>query len=250
MINVMKMRLSFCLAFLGILLTACGHAIVRDLSSDPALRIVIDPRIPVEHYTMIVRALSEKGQGKFEIIDRRDGFSALLQEQDLQFRSGYSDRFADREKFAQIGRALGAGAIVTAHASCYQKKTWLGRFDRYCKQTLAFVNASTGVVAFVVSGENHEEWTADFTVPDWDETVEKAIAAYPKYFEARKISPMLEQYMDQSEELSKRERAKQEEQRKPANYYEKTATQVQPDLQMMRQRANEMQKADAQQGEE
>lgn len=226
-------------------LAACSHAVVRDLSTDPELRVLLDPRIPVEQYVQIQRALVQSG--KFEMVDRRDGFEAMIREQDLQFRSGYADRFSDREKWAHIGKAYGAAAIITAHASCYQKKTWLGRFDRYCKQTLFFINGVTGKIEFAVNGENHEEWTADFTAPDWDETVEKAVAAYPKYFEPRKISPMLDQYMDQSEEYAKRERAKQEEAKREPSYYEKTAVEAKPALDMMAKAAKKMQEQDDEQ---
>jgi hypothetical protein len=169
------------------------------------LRVLLDPSIPVEHYVQIRRALVESG--KFEVVDRRDGFSAAVREQDLQFRSGYRDRFSDREKWAHIGRMYGALGIITAHANCVQKKNFWGQFVRSCKQDLAFINGRTGVVEFAVRGENSEPWLVEYSVPDWDGVVAKAIASYPDVFKVRETSPMLEQYRDQSEEHSRREPA-------------------------------------------
>lgn len=188
-------------------LTACSSVKVkRELGTDPGLRVLIDPRIPVEHYVEIQRALVESG--KVEVVDRRDGFSMAIAEQDLQARSGYQDRFSDREKWAHIGKMYGAASIVTAHASCYQKQNLWGTFTRYCKQTLFFINGRTGVVEISANGENSMPWTADFVAPDWDDTVNSVIAKYPKYFEPRPNSKILETYRDQSEELARREREK------------------------------------------
>ncbi len=196
------------LSLLGLLvLTACSSTkVIRRSSNDPMLRVILDPTIPVNHYVQIRRALVESG--KFEVIDRRDGFAAALREQDTQFRSGYQDRFSDQEKWAHIGQMYGARGIITAHAQCYQKKhAFWGDLRRYCKQDLTFIDGVTGKVEFAVTGENNEVWTAEWTVPDWNEVVEKAVATYPEYFKPREVEPMLQQYMDQSGEHAKRERA-------------------------------------------
>ena len=188
-----------------VIVTGCGTTKVkRTLNSDPNLRILIDPSIPMEHYVEIRRAFVESG--KVEVIDRREGFDAAIREQNTQFRSGYQDRFSDREKWMHIGRMYGAASIVTGYATCYNKTNWLGHFVRECKQNLAFINGRTGVVEIAVNGKNSIDWTAEWVVPDWDDVVVSVIEKYPEYFEPRKIEPVLEKYMDQSEEYSRRER--------------------------------------------
>jgi hypothetical protein len=190
-----------------IVLSACSSVKVkRELATDPGLRVLIDPRIPVEQYVEIQRALVDSG--KVEVVDRRDGFTMAIAEQDLQARSGYQDRFSDREKWAHIGKMYGAASIVTAHASCYQKNNLWGTFTRYCKQTLFFINGRTGVIEITANGENSVPWTAEFVAPDWDDTVASVIKKYPKYFEPRPNSKLLETYRDQSAELAQREREK------------------------------------------
>jgi hypothetical protein len=196
-------------------LTACGGPTVRrTLETDPALRVLLDPRIPVEQYVQIRRALVQSG--KFEVVDRRDGFELAIQEQDMQFRSGYADRFSDQEKWAHIGQMYGARGIITAHAECYQDKNFWGSYRRYCKQELAFIDGVTGVVEFAVNGKNDEPWVVGYTAPDWDDTVAKAVETFPEYFKPRIIKAPLDQYMAQSEERSKRERARN--QPHPASY--------------------------------
>lgn len=229
------------------LLIGCSSTqVVRTPENDSMMRVIIDPRIEVEHYVQIRRALVQSG--KFEVIDRREGFEAAVNEQDLQFRSGYQDRFSDREKWAHIGRMFGARGVITANAQCFQKVNWMGEYRKFCKQELAFIDAYTGRVEFAVRGENSEAWVVGYTVPDWDEVVERAANEYPKHFKVRKIDPLLEQYMDQSEERAKRERARGQDQtlrsietvRSPQAVT--TEEDVKADLQMMREAAIKMNK--------
>lgn len=205
LVRYLSPKIGTTLLLLGICLGCSSTKVIRRQSNDGMLRVILDPQIPVNHYVQIRRALVESG--KFEVIDRRDGFAAAVREQDIQFRSGYQNRFSDQEKWAHIGKMYGARGIITAHPQCYQKKHPLwGDLRRYCKQDLTFIDGVTGKVEFAVSGENDEVWTAEWTVPDWDDVVAKAVEAYPKYFKPREIEPMLQQYMDQSEEHAKRER--------------------------------------------
>lgn len=193
---------------LAALMTACGATkIRRTLETDSMLRVLIDPRIDEANYVQVRRALVQSG--KFEVIDRRDGFQAALAEQDLQFRSGMSDRFSDREKWSRMGQMYGAQGIIEAHADCYQKKNFWGVFSKYCKQDLAFIDGVTGKVEFAVAGENSEEWIAGFTVPDWNDVVDKFVGAYPDYYKPRIVKFPLDQYMDQSEEHGRRQRESQ-----------------------------------------
>src|SRR5271168_1871645 len=108
---VMKTQL-IALMVAGAVLTGCGGPkIRRTLETDSMLRVLIDPRIDVANYVEIRRALVQSG--KFEVIDRKDGYEAALAEQDLQFRSGMSDRFADRDKWSRIGQMYGAQGIIS-----------------------------------------------------------------------------------------------------------------------------------------
>lgn len=191
-----------------IALSACGGPkIRRTQETDAMLRVLIDPRIDVANYVEIRRALVQSG--KFEVIDRKDGFEAALAEQDLQFRSGMSDRFADREKWGRIGQMYGAQGIISAHAQCYGDMNMWNRYKRTCKQDLAFIDGATGKVEFAVAGENSVDWTGEFVAPDWNDVVEKFADSYPEYFTPRIVKHPLDTYMDQSEEYSRREREKQ-----------------------------------------
>lgn len=220
----------------AMVLSGCSSTkVLRTQENDAMLRVILDPTIEEAHYVQIRRALVESG--RFEVIDRRDGFAAALKEQDLQFRSGYQDRFSDREKWAHIGRMYGARGVITASAQCYQNKNWLGEYRKYCKQILTFIDGYTGKVEFSVQGENSEPWVVGYTVPNWDDVVKRAVAEYPAYFKPRVVDPLLEQYQDQSEELAKREREKQNG-RTPTSSQPATAK----DLEYMRQKAIEMNK--------
>lgn len=193
----------FLLSLAVAMLAGCSSTkVIRRADNDPMMRVIIAPDIDAAHYVQIKAALVESG--KFEVIDRRDGFLAAMQEQDLQFRSGYQNRFSDREKYAHIGKMYGAMGIITASAQCYQNKNWRGIFTRNCKQFLTFINGVTGKIEFSVRGENSEPWTVEWTVPDWDGVIAKAVQTYPEFFEPRVISKQLQAYQDQSEELSKR----------------------------------------------
>lgn len=191
-----------------VLLSGCATKVKRMKSTDPGLRVLIDPALPVEHATEIRRALVESG--KFEVIDRREGFAAAIREQNLQFRSTYADRFSDREKWMHIGKMYGAASIITGRADCYTTKSFWGHPIRECRQNLVFINGRTGVVELAVSGKNSIPYTAEWMVPDWDEVIAKMVDKYPEFFEPRKIEKTLEKYMDQSEELAHRERSAQE----------------------------------------
>jgi hypothetical protein len=170
-----------------VLVTGCATKVVRTRENDAMLRVIIDPTIEVSHYVQIRRALVRSG--KFEVIDRQDGFAAALNEQELQFRSANEDRFDPSEKWAHIGRMYGARGVITAHADCYQDTNIWGTFKKYCKQELAFIDAYTGRVEFAVQGQNEEKWVVGYTVPDWDEVVERAVEEYPTYFKPRKNGP-------------------------------------------------------------
>jgi curli biogenesis system outer membrane secretion channel CsgG len=190
---------------LSVFLMGCGgpQVIKRTLETDPQLRVALDPRIEVAHYVQIRRALVETG--KFEVVDRQAGYGAVLEEQDRQ--DAPEDRYGDAERWAPAGSLYGAGSIITATALCRQQQDFWGHYIRSCRQELALVDARTGKVLVAVRGENSEPWAADYTVPDWDEVVQKMAQAYPEVYSARVVKRPLDQYMAQSEERAHRNRA-------------------------------------------
>lgn len=181
----------------------CSTAKVRNLETDPELRVFLDPSIEVSHYVQIRRALVQSG--KFEVVDRAEGFAAAVSEQERQ-HALTGRRFSDKEKWAWIGEFYGAAAVVTAHAQCFNRHNFWGKYVKTCKQELAFINVSNGKVALAVNAENSEEAVVGYSVPDWNDAVEKLVAVYPKYYKPRVIRDPLDTYMDQSEERAKRER--------------------------------------------
>ena len=146
---------------------------------------------------------------------------------------------------------FGARGIILAHADCYQKTSFWGDFRKYCKQTLTFVDGYTGKVEFAVTNTNDEPWVVGYSVPDWDDTVARAVKEYPEYFKPRKTDKLLDQYMDQSEELAKRERSKQQEAKRPVvpQSNNQQPQSLQQDFQVMRSAAQQMQQLDQEAGE-
>ena len=203
MTKLIKMVLT--LVALILMMPGCGGKTVRDLAHDPGLRVFLDPTIPSGQYVLIRRALIQSG--KFELVERRD-LNMVIGEQDLQFRSQTSDRFDPREKWAHIGKLLGAAMVITGQADCYEKKNFWGTFKRACRQNLTAIDGVTGQDLVAVENENTRDWTANWIFPDWDDTVSLLVKEYPKYFEPRANSPELEEYRNISEERSKREDAR------------------------------------------
>jgi hypothetical protein len=196
------MKITGCVLF-AFMLLGCSTAKVRNLETDAQLRIFLDPRIPVEHYTKIRSELVRSG--RFEVVERSETFQALLAEQELQ-HGRMGRRFNDADKYAWIAQFYGAAAIVTGSAECYNRNNFWGHYVKECKQDLALINGSTGKVEIEVSGKNAEEAVVGFSVPDWHDTVVALVDAYPKYFKPQVIQEPLATYRDQSAERAKRER--------------------------------------------
>ncbi len=177
--------------------------ILRTKSTDAQLRVFIDPKIPTEHYVQIRRAMVRTG--KFEVVDRNEGFEAAIREQELQ-HGLKGRRFNDLEKWSWVGEFYGAAAVVTAHPQCFNRFDFWGKYVKTCKQEIALINTSNGRVELAIGGENSEPVVVGYSVPDWNDVVERMAEEYPEYFEARIVEPILENYMEQSKERSKRER--------------------------------------------
>lgn len=199
----MKQLFKIIIVLVGTASIGCSTAKVRNLETDPELRVFLDPNIETAHYVQIRRALVQSG--KFEVVDRNEAFTAAVAEQERQ-HGLMGRRFSDKEKWAWIGEFYGAAAVITAHAQCFNRHNFWGKWVKTCKQELAFINVSTGKVAMAVNDENSEEAVVGYSVPDWDGAVKKLVAVYPKYYKPRVIRDPLDTYMDQSEEHAKRER--------------------------------------------
>lgn len=230
--NLFQMVLS---AFVLIMVSCSTARVVRTKATDPMLRVAIDfSTVDEAQYVELRRALVETG--KFQVIDRREGFAAALREQNLQYESSLQDRFDSKEKYIRLGKLLGVRAVIVPHAHCYQAKSWLGEFKRYCKQDLAFLDAATGEIQFEVGDEASVVWTAEFVAPEWTSIARKVVETYPEYFNPPETSPMLESYKEQSAEHARRQEIKKmQNQRAPAS-----SDGLQRDLQLMRDGARQM----------
>ena len=176
--------------------------------TDKNMRLLIDPdSVPEEHYVQIQNALVRSG--KFTVVDRAQGMRAVQKEQERLHRNE-SDRFADREKWSHWGKMYGVGTIVIGHVNCMKEGyVWDPRKTKLnCRQYLSMVDSNTGEVFLAVEGENDGPASADtaYIVPDWNETVDKLIEAYPKHFRSEGYAGPALQYQDVSEEHAKRQR--------------------------------------------
>jgi len=208
--------------------------VLRTSANDPMLRVLLSSDTQAEDYVEVRQKLFETN--KFEIVERRD-LAKIFNEQNLQYRSGYSERFDPREKYMQIGRLTGARAIITAASTCHQAKNFWGTFTNQCKLYLTLIDGGDGQVKISVQGESDEPWSGTGIVAkNWGPTVERFVAEYPKYFVPKPIDPQLEQYKQVSEEMSKREdiRTLQQSRHPSSN------DQLQGDINDMRRKVLEM----------
>jgi hypothetical protein len=214
---------------------------------------MVDPRaFDVQNFIQLEAALASSQ--KFELVERRDALETALDEQRREFALASQGYFSDSEKYARRGKLYGVDTIVSGRTDCYQAKAWTGTFTRYCRQTLLWIEGSTGKVLFSVTGENSIPWTAEYIVPDYKETVQAAIDSLPKYFTPQEIHPILESYKQQSAENSKRERESElqaQAVRRPSSVGIKPAatSDVSKDFQMMREKAIQMQQHQEAEGE-
>lgn len=187
---------------------SCSSAVVRDVNSDPLLTVIISPEIDPAIYVQVRRAaLASK---KFRVIERQDGFAALIREQNLQHGVGSTNRFDDKLKYAHLARLSGARGVIVPYAQCSQKNNWLGTFTRTCSQELALIDANDGAVVVAVRGENSIPWTAEWVMPDWDEVTQKLADGIPANFEPVIKHRVLLDYEDESTERARRTKAEQD----------------------------------------
>lgn len=191
--------------FLLFLLFSCASSPPRTKFSDKNMRIMLHPKgINAGHYASIQSALVQSDV--WVVLDRGEGLKALKEEQETIHRKE-SDRYEDREKFAQWGRLYGVGAIVLAHAQCSNRPhEWRqNELYTYCTQYLNLVDANTGEVVASVDSKNNAPYGEN---PDWKEIVQKLVDIYPKYFTKNLITERLEKYKEESKERALREKEK------------------------------------------
>ena len=172
------------------LLFSCSSNEKRTKLSDPVLTIFVDDKgINQIDYSAVQQALYSTG--KFIVLDRNVAYEALRAEQNRQYRDR-DNRYSDLSKYAQWGRVLGAGGVVTASYNCRGSESsenivyfighlsTLGMFDRtVCEQFLQITDASTGEV---VASIKHEGKKNKNETLDWSDAVNKLIETYPDTF--------------------------------------------------------------------
>lgn len=186
-------------------LTGCSTA--RTKWTDPTLRIAIDPSgIEAKHYAKIQNALHRNG--RFIVVDRGQGFDAILKEQQLEHKD-MSDRFVDTEKYAIWARVLGIGSVVIAHADCTVKDGWFSHNFPVCSEYLAIVDARTGQVLATAEGEaKGDSYDYMDRAPSWDDVVDQLADNFPKNYEPNKDHQMLRDYKALAGEEAQRMREK------------------------------------------
>ena len=179
----------------------------RSKWTDKDMRVMIDPdSVSPEHYVQIQNALVRLG--KFTVVDRDAGMRALKKEQEREHRNE-TDRFENKEKWSMWGKMYGVGSIVVAHAQCYQTGSFWnpGKVKLQCRQMLSMVDSNTGEVFVAVEGENDGPVSADrsYIAPDWNDTVEKLVDAYPKDWERKSYAGPAQVYQQVAEEHAVRQ---------------------------------------------
>lgn len=212
----MKVQNIICLSL--VILAGCSSA-PRTKWTDKSMRVMIDPdSIDEENYVQIQRAIV--GSGKFTVVDRARGMKAMKKEQERTQRTE-EDRFADKEKWSHWGKMYGVGSIIVAHVQCRQEHATFNRTKFYldCRQLLAMVDSNTGEVFVAVEGRNDgpSSYDLSYMVPDWDETTEKLMSAYPKHYKDENYSKEVLVYQDLSDEHAKRQRELQEKSKEPSD---------------------------------
>lgn len=204
----MKINLMHLVILSSLLSVGCSSVKERTKWTDKGMRVMIDPdSIDEENYVQIQHALVSSG--KFTVVDRARGMNAMKKEQERTQRIE-SDRFADKEKWSHWGKMYGVGSIVVAHTQCLKENSFMNRTKLYlnCRQFLSMVDSNTGEVIVSVEGRNEGPASYDlgYMQPDWDNTTEKMMDAYPKEYRANTYSKEVTVYQDISAEHAQRQK--------------------------------------------
>lgn len=195
--------------------TITGCATPRTKWSDPGMKVMISPEgISAAHYVKIQNALVESG--KFVVIDRGQGFSAIKTEQAMEYRQDF-DRYEDREKLARWGKLHGVGGVIIAHADCIVKDGWfLKKNYVHCHEYLAILDTVTAkIMATAQQDENGDSNEYDNIAPSWDSCVAQLESNYPARFDDKPDEKNLREYKDMVQEEAKRQ--KESSVREPAS---------------------------------
>lgn len=196
-------------------LCSCSTKEVRTRTSDKSLRTMIDPdSIDPKGYVAIQNALV--ASGKWYVVDRAQGYKAVLKEQDRQHVEK-SNRFSDSNKYAHFGELYGVGSIIVPHAQCASNPStnnvlWgiahlatLGIFynNYVCSQFIELIDTNTGMLIASIRNEYKTDVPLSEQT-DWTDAVNKLNDDYPKYFEIITKSQRLEMYEAESKERAQR----------------------------------------------
>lgn len=189
-------------------LTGCSSAPIKDKWTTTEFRVLLDPEgIPAMDYVRIQNALVRSG--RFFVVDRAQGFRAVATEQNLTHGPEHFSRFGDPERYSELGKLYGVGAIVVAHVDCItHHSVFKGEYPR-CHQNLAFVNASTAEVIATADGVNDdgESFYGQMRLgSDWTDTTNGLISNIPKEFEIERYDARMKLKRREIAEKSQRER--------------------------------------------
>ena len=184
------------LSILSIIAMSCSSKVQRTKYSDKNMRVMVNPE-GLEHANYMNLQTALVSTNTWTVLDRASGLKAVQTEQNMLHRY-QNDRFEDREKFAHWGKLYGVGAVIVAYSDCrFSTSSWNNTVTvRRCSLYLNLVDANTGEV---MVGVTDSVTIPRGSNPDWSESVEKLVEAYPKYFEENKNHKKLEEYKKESE---------------------------------------------------
>jgi hypothetical protein len=195
------MKYVYWILILGVLgLTGCSTERVRTKWTDPAGRVMVDPRsVSAEDYVSIVTALTQSG--KWFVVDRSNGLRAIKAEQEMLHRNEV-DRFDDQEKYALWGKLYGVGAVVVGTKKCRSFRGFTKDWTQ-CLQFLSIIDANSGEV---IAAAKKDVESNDMSYPEWDDTVEALNDAFPKHWEPAKYDKEMLQYRAAASEHALRQK--------------------------------------------
>lgn len=201
----------FTLGFTAIMTITVGCASApkeRTKWTDKGMRVMIDPdSVSEEDYVQIQKSLVQSR--KFTVVDRARGMKAMKAEQERTQRIE-EDRYADKEKWSHWGKMYGVGSIIVGHTQCHREHSTFNRQKIFlvCKQFLSMVDSNTGEVFVAVEGDSEGQASYDlsYMTPNWNDTTEKMVEAYPKEYFTKSYSEEVLTYQDISKEHAQRQR--------------------------------------------
>jgi len=194
---------------------ACSTAVKRTRSSDPVMRIAIDPKsMNLSSYVRLQRALVESG--KFVVVDRSNGFKFIDREQRLQHKDK-EKRVGSDERYAEWGKLYGVGGVVVGIQSCQMRTGWGGDYYR-CLENLALIDVTTGETLAV--SEDTQDTEEKQINPNWTRAVEAMVDNYPRVFENLENIHQTVKYSQTLQDYRTKISQQKEEDRKPASQQE------------------------------